>query len=168
MAFCVIIFSNVFDVFETCEGEETCEEPCGGTCEELCEEPCGGTCEELCEEPCGETCGDWETWPWVFLFFEVTLLLDMFMKRFFFFKKIYDLLCYLKRILRYIRKIRYPAKVKVHFRYYHKREKYRCRMKEILQQKFFKKETSIIFFLLKKKEKLSIFCENLHSNMHID
>ena len=63
-------------------------------------------------------------------------------------KKIYDLLCYLKRILRYIRKIRYLAKVKVHFRYYHKREKYRCRMKEILQQKFFKKET----ILFAKKE----------------
>jgi len=39
LAFWVIIFSNVFDVFETCEGEETCEEPCGRTCEEPCEEP---------------------------------------------------------------------------------------------------------------------------------
>ena len=59
----------------------------------------------------------------------------------------------LKKILRYIKKIRYSVKVKVHFRYYHKREKYRCRMKEILQQKFFKKETSIIFFVVKKEGK---------------
>ena len=105
---------------------------------------------------CGETCRDWKTCPWVFLFFRRTDSFRHVYEKVLFFKICceYNLLCYWKRILWYIRKIRYSVKVKVHFRYYHKREKYRCRMKEILQQKFFKKKTSIIqtCILIEKRE----------------